>query len=228
VSACGQSDMNDATIVCRKFQNEVLGTFRSKRDPCRLDRVDRPMERMPNSTLKQTATSGQKTALNSDAGGSGGSRRNRKRRTEQRQSGGRTLVQEVTLVDSSSSGAVDTDSGAAEDAGTLTASVPAASTHLAQSPKFVPVQPHNSTLKGKCLGSMIACQDVVPVDDAKGLQHSVWRSRPAIMHKVVMPLHLHYLHWRLRHCSIPEKDLLSPPAMANALADIPANTRGHR
>lgn len=48
------------------------------------------------------------------------------------------------------------------------------------------------------------------------------RTRPMVLHKVANPLHMHYLHWRLLHCSVPKKDLIGGAGEVLAQRDLPS------
>jgi hypothetical protein len=159
--------------------------------------------------LEQTAVSGENVTLDAD-GGVGGA--DRKLRTQQSHIGCSSSVPSATLVHAGSSGAVHLGSATAEHAAS-------ANKHLL----FLPMQRRNGTLACESLGSTIACQDVILDGNAPSPQRSyLWRTRPMVLHKVANPLHLYYLHWRLRHCAIPRKELLTPPALANSLNEIPS------
>ena len=86
---------------------------------------------------------------------------------------------------------------------------------------FTLVPRQNSSGEGESRGSAIVYSDILDTTDDSGDAVSVWRTRPMVLHKVANPLHLHYLHWRLTHCGIPPVDLLSPPALENALSWLP-------
>ena len=49
-----------------------------------------------------------------------------------------------------------------------------------------------------------------------------------IMHKVNNPRHVHFLHWRLRHCGVPNDELMHARAVASAAAAIPAEEGMYR
>lgn len=48
------------------------------------------------------------------------------------------------------------------------------------------------------------------------------RTRPMLLHKVANPLHMYYMHWRLRHCRVPKRDLIFGPGEELALRDLPS------
>lgn len=86
---------------------------------------------------------------------------------------------------------------------------------------FTRIRGRNSSTFGESRGSAVVYSDVLDATDDRGNAVSLWRTRPLVLHKVANPLHLHYLHWRLTHCGIPQIDLLSEAALSNALASLP-------
>ena len=229
----------------RNARNEVLGRYSLSGDPCKPKKAESGIQ-MRESALEelrdaasrqQSEEAGEEAELSTadqEADSGGG--------VDQDAEGGaarmlRTAPQlQDTLQHSSTVDAVRalcaaswargvqaSGATAAEPALTMQQGVPSPGSlaHAARAPPFQRVPRRNSSAPGASRGDEIVYSDLLEREDAAGARVATWRTRPMILHKVANPLHMYYLQWRLTHCGIPQRELLTARALESAAANIP-------